>query len=443
VGAAPVAAKAPRVEPLGRVLPDVNMPVTVFQDGLAPTCWLAAGPLAPGQVPNDAALASLRPRLGDPVSDQPGAPRFRALSREHAYRDPPRYRRQSELQGTGDIVPVFSAHLDPSAAAGPEGTGLFYAVLDSRRERVVAPRLGGEGLALWLSGLRTQTNHPVRLGPGLHGVLVRVDPEHFAEKAVESIAPVDVIRGLKEGRLAPCLPGSWRVAGPVPAELPPLEGEALARMPGTTLRVAEHDARVFAIPAVDHTALFTGLVDLPPGAPLAVEKQPAIRRIGTPQVVYAFAEINVPSDGILYVTCSADWYMRWHLDGRVIYDTLDRGNQTAATDVTAHPFAVAVTRGRHVLCVRVLPGSRGWSLTAAGGFADRPPAGLRVTPRFPPPPPELRIDPAFVEIPLPEARRTQWRRRLEAARGALEAVVRDLPDSTQAGRAQRLLEVLR
>ncbi|MGD0897038.1 MAG: PQQ-binding-like beta-propeller repeat protein [Thermoguttaceae bacterium] len=444
VGPPPLATAIPRPKPITDLMPDINTPVTVFLNGLSPTCWIGAGPFAPGELPGDEVLAALRPRVGDALRSGGSGPKFQPLTRAHAYRDPPRYKRQHELQGTGDIVPVFSAHLDPSALAGPNGSALFYALIDAQRDRLVLPRLKGRGLTLWVSGHKAAADHPLYLSPGLHPVLLRVDPEHFLAGAREddAVPPVDVDKALAAGKLKPVWPAAWRVAGPVPADLPPLEGDALRSVPADTLSVAGHAFRTFDVPIKNNAAMLLGLMDLLPGQPLRVDfDQDAYRsntlRIGMPHVAYAYGEIDVPADGVLYVAAASQGSMKWHLDGTAI--------QVAPTDSAFQPFAVRLSKGKHVLCIAVGSEARAWSLTSVGGFSAAPDslAEFRVTPKLAPPAPDVRVDPALVELPLLEGRLEHWRRRATAARAELEAILRELPATPYAEQAQRLLEAIK
>lgn len=91
------------------------------------------------------------------------------------------------------------------------------------------------------------------------------------------------------------------------------------------------------------------------------------------QAALLFTELAVPQAGQLLIGAGADWWMQWFLDGTCVYDTLTpdaagkNGNGTAHFGITNHAFTVDLTPGRHVLAVRVVAGSAGWSLTCACG----------------------------------------------------------------------------
>ncbi len=416
---------------LAKIPAGTDLPVTELVSGLAPIRWLGLGPLA--SIPEDP--TPLLPGSGQP---------WRPLARHEAWRDPATYRRQTELQGTGDIIPHYSAHLDPAACAGPGGSGLFYALLDNAWDRVVVPRLHGPGLTLWVSGHRTVPGEALRLSPGLHQVLIRVDPPWFAQTAVVPVPPVEVAKGLADGSLTSLWPGTWKVAGPISADVPPLDGIQMAKMPAGELSIGQAVVRVHPVPDPDHRLRLTRMVDLPPGASFNPQNQPAEVIIGHPVSAYAFTEITAPADGTLYLTASVDWHMRWFLDGRLIYQTLAAGNGGSTEDLALHPFAAPVQAGKHVLAVELKPGSKGWQLRADIAFSDRPVEALRsiqVPPRLAVPPLDLRLDPAFSEIPLACERMELLRRKLRPLRRVLAAMVKDLPGTPEAVQAQSLLAV--
>jgi len=192
------------VEPAGRSVAEQGAPLGELLDGRTTEHWLAAGPMSAS--PEDAVLAALRPRPGDPVDGGQGAA-FRPVPRRQAYTEPPVYRRQANLQGTGDIVPFFSTWVDPNCCCDGKGGGLLYAVLDNPRDRYVVPLLKGPGLAAWLAGrklpLAAETPPLLHLRPGLYPLLVRVGPEHYTSPAPELPPIPGLIAARRELRLNP------------------------------------------------------------------------------------------------------------------------------------------------------------------------------------------------------------------------------------------------
>ena len=410
----PPATAAPRqIVPLPAP-PEAWMPVAKLRDGLAPELWLGG-------------MGQLKP-----------------LSRDHAFNDPPFYRRTYELQGTGDIVPVFSTRVDPRAVSSKDAAGILYTVLDNPRDRVVVPTLKAKGVTQSLGGQQLEPDEPLHLQPGLYPYLVRIEPEYYKVQPKEEIPPVAVAKALEKGVLREIgWPKVWHVFGPLPPDAPPLGADELKTIPDK-LTVADRTYPPFAIPSEAGTVYLRSLLDLRPGQQPDVASAPKTARIGTPSLAWAFAAIECPADGILYVNASADWFMAWHLDGEPVYDTMAAGNGAAATDLAAHPFAVRVAKGRHVIALLVKPGSRGWSFSAIAGFAagasaPRELAEFHVPSKAPKGEPDFRFAPAFREIPHPPTRMRRWLERVGQARERLEAIIRDLPGTPEAEAAAAFL----
>lgn len=169
-------------------------PVAAFIDGRPGECWLGAGPLAPDAVKDDRTIGSLAP-TGETVV--PGTKvRFAPLSREFAYRDPPVYRRQHALQGTGDIVPFFSSWVDARAVASRDGAGLLYTVVSNSRGRYITPMEQPAGVTMWLAGRKVQEGEALKLPPGLYPLVVRIEPRFVTDRTKQTGGDADL-------RLAP------------------------------------------------------------------------------------------------------------------------------------------------------------------------------------------------------------------------------------------------
>jgi hypothetical protein len=440
LGAAPVTASPRRIAPAAALALGPGVPVGKLLDGRATEFWLGAGPFPEGG--DEALLAALRPQAGDAVRIGGQARPFEALSRQAAFNEPPLFRRQYVLQGTGDIVPFFSTLVDPRAVSGPAGTGLLYTVLDNTRDRIVIPTLKAKGLTMWLSGERLRADEPLHLGPGLYPFLVRIDPSYYVIDEKEILPPVDVEKALQAGALKDIgWPKTWQVIGPLPPDAAPLAPGRLRAIPDR-VTVGDREYPAYAIPEDQHTVYLTSLADLREGEKPDVAKAPKEREIGSPSHAYVFAPIECPADGFLYVTGSADWFMRWYVDGEVAYDTMKGGNAAATTALDAHPWAVRVTKGRHVLAVLVKPGARGWSFTSLGGFSEKMSEALAafgVPSKQKREEPDIRLAPAFAEVPHPPTRQRRWQDELQGRRARLEAVVRDLAGTDAARAAAGLL----
>ncbi len=79
----------------------------------------------------------------------------------------------------------------------------------------------------------------------------------------------------------------------------------------------------------------------------------------------AFASLNVDRDRTIRIGSSADWWMNWFVNGKSVYSTLDSGNN-GAQSILSHQFEAPVKAGPNLIVVRVLSGSQGWRLLAAG-----------------------------------------------------------------------------
>ena len=175
------------------------------------------------------------------------------------------------------------------------------------------------------------------------------------------------LEGLAEPLLHVPWPTEWTAFGPAEAggrfqphtdplssEVPP--PEVLATVP-EALPLDGRELRRAAVRADS-----SGAVDLVP-----IFGEPRNGR-----TAYLFAEVVADADGPVTVHAGGDWWMQWWVDGRPVFDTLRSGNRFALLGV-AHPFTVALAKGRHVVAVRVVSGAGGWGLASE---ATRPAAAL-------------------------------------------------------------------
>ncbi len=442
IGARPVTASPRKVATLEDPALGPGVPVGTLVDGRTTVHWLGAGPFPAAAVEAEPPLER-QVQAGDAVTLGDEQRPLEPLSHKHAYNKPPVYVAVTSLQGTGEIVPSLASVVDPQGVSGLGATGLLYTLLDNRRERIVLPTLKAKGVDQWLGGHRLAADKPLRLAAGLYPYWVRVGPAYYEVERKEILPPVDVAKAREAGALKPVgWPDEWYVVGPLPPDTAPLEREALRSIP-KAIPVADRTYPAFRFPVQDRVLNLTALVGLRPGETPDVENAPPTMRIGLPSLAYAFAEIDCPADGRLYVTMAADWFSRWYLDGEVVYDTMKSGNGAPPTLLAAHPFAVRVTKGKHVLAVQVRPGSRGWSVTSLGGFAATPEAAarFRVPSKQKVEAPDFRFAPAFSEIPHPPTRDRRWIEKVRAARARLERIVRHLPGTDEAKAAEEMLKV--
>ena len=80
-------------------------------------------------------------------------------------------------------------------------------------------------------------------------------------------------------------------------------------------------------------------------------------RSGKLAVLFAWVSLDQPA----LVHAGADWWMRWWVDGKPVFDTLARGNGGMLAD-SAHEFSI--DPGRHLLAVEVLSGNGGWAFAS-------------------------------------------------------------------------------
>ncbi len=73
-----------------------------------------------------------------------------------------------------------------------------------------------------------------------------------------------------------------------------------------------------------------------------------------------YQEFDAPADGVMTLGMAADWYFACYVNGKLAYDTLKRGNVSPKYVPEDHVFNVPVRRGRNLIAVKVLAGSKGW-----------------------------------------------------------------------------------
>ena len=212
--------------------------------------------------------------------------------------------------------------------------------------------------------------HRLDQATGKSLAVYRMPPELTTEPASRepNLPAVDVV-----------WPARWKVFGPVPKETDLVDPSDLKEVPAK-LTVAGVDYAPREMTAVKGVLDFTYLYGGYGFKPLAPGEKPGpfprgktkYDRQTLEKAVYAFATIDCPAAGRLTIGSGSDWWMAWALDGKLLYDTLERGNRRGPHEITDHVFSAKVTRGRHVLAVMVRAGSRGWSLISAGGAKYEP-----------------------------------------------------------------------
>lgn len=73
-----------------------------------------------------------------------------------------------------------------------------------------------------------------------------------------------------------------------------------------------------------------------------------------------YQEFTAPADGVMTLGMAADWYFACYINGKLVYNTLKQGNLSQNYVPEDHVFNVPVRRGRNLIAVKVLAGSKGW-----------------------------------------------------------------------------------
>ncbi|MEK6794375.1 MAG: LamG domain-containing protein, partial [Spirochaetota bacterium] len=81
---------------------------------------------------------------------------------------------------------------------------------------------------------------------------------------------------------------------------------------------------------------------------------------------YVFFEVESTKDQEVRFGAGADWWMQWWVNGKPVFDTLEKGNERVDYTVRAYSFKVTLRRGRNIVVARVLSGSAGFVLAAGG-----------------------------------------------------------------------------
>jgi len=235
-------------------------------------------------------------------------------------------------------------------------------------------------------------------------------------------------------------PTSWQVIGPLAPDAPPLSAKQLSAVP-KSITLGETTFDAYAFPANDHRVDLVPLLTRRPGGKPNHGAKLQSYRISAPKRAWAFAEISVPADGMLYINATADWSMRWFLNGKPIYDAARHGNNADPNKLDAHPFAVAVKKGKHVIAVHTGTGGKGWSFASIGAFSATPqklaefhvPSKIRIVE------PDPRLQPAFNEIPHPPTRMKLWLEKIESNEARLREIASGMPGTAEGEAANDLL----
>jgi len=169
-------------------------------------------------------------------------------------------------------------------------------------------------------------------------------------------------------------PAVWQMFGPLPKNSPAVPEATLKAIPAE-LSMGANTYRAKAVRPVKGKVDFTYFFGGYGYKPLGPDEKPGDNPRGSGEwdyemegsLAYLLAEVECPSAGELTIGAGADWWMKWFLDGKPVFDTLKNGNEEGQYGVTNHVFSAKVTKGKHVLAAMAKAGGRGWCLCSAGG----------------------------------------------------------------------------
>lgn len=83
------------------------------------------------------------------------------------------------------------------------------------------------------------------------------------------------------------------------------------------------------------------------------------------KTAYLLTAITVEREMDVTLCASADWWMKWWVNGRSVYDTLEKGNEGNPSSLI-HSFLVHLKAGRNLIAVKVVSGTSNFTLKAGG-----------------------------------------------------------------------------
>jgi outer membrane protein assembly factor BamB len=419
--------------------PGRDLPVMELTDGGSLSDWLVAGPFPVSVTATP--QADFLPRNGETLT----------LGGESAKLDPlpdALISQSTSFHNDGRLddwqVRRTIRRVDLNAL-GDRGEGVYYlaAVVANPQRRLVYSAMDAAGLTVYLAGSEIDAGQPLDLEAGLYPLVIRVDPTKFRRRRRRS--PIDVAGALKSDDVKSVgWPEKWSVFGPIPEAGGSPEPQQLTSIP-ETLKLGQNEYRRIALPTIGHSLDLTAIAALEEGQKPTVTDKVQSRPVKQQQSAWAMAEVNVPADGTLVVNAAADWFMEWYVDGKRVYSTLSKGNMRAPTQLEAHTFSASVSKGKHVVAVRVKPGSKGWSVTSLGALATtdsaslakkHPGKGVRAKES------EWRVNLTFHQLAHPAAVAAVRARQIRRAKELLRRIVNRRSGTEQANRAGKLLKTL-
>jgi len=132
---------------------------------------------------------------------------------------------------------------------------------------------------------------------------------------------------------------------------------------------------------------------------------------------YAVATIEADKDTEIELGAGADWWMKWWVNGEVVFDTLATGNGSHPPSVSDHRFTARLRAGRNLIAIKVVNGGGSFALAAGGPreMRDEPECARR-----------WRERQEKMELKRARAREESWRAEFAAAKRAQEARDKEL-----------------
>ncbi len=148
-------------------------------------------------------------------------------------------------------------------------------------------------------------------------------------------------------------PAEWVLFGPVLHTAPEPDFTNLAELPKELL-VANQRITGKKVSFTD-SQIHNSEFDL--GAQLGGRKEG--------KTAYLLTAIDVEREMDVTLCASADWWMKWWLNGHPVYDTLEKGNEGNPSSLI-HSFMVRLKAGRNLIAVKVVSGTSSFTLRAGG-----------------------------------------------------------------------------
>ncbi len=92
---------------------------------------------------------------------------------------------------------------------------------------------------------------------------------------------------------------------------------------------------------------------------------------GEGSIAVAYNTINVTEACAIKAGFAADWWMEVWFNGKKVYDTLKKGNESPAFQPDDHLLTLQARPGKNILAVKVISGSAGWRLVCGNPSATQ------------------------------------------------------------------------